>query len=519
MVGKQFASLPGMTTVADRWGRGLFFAAIVSALAVCIPAVQGQPLAMDEHGSHFVSAAPTVAELWTRTSEDTAVPALSHLLERAALAINNHSENTFRMPSLLAFLTAVLVSFWLGKEVGGPACGGLTAFLIAWHPEVIDEVRFARCYGLILCLSALSSWLMFRVLKEPSLRRLAVWALSAAGLIWTHYLAVLLIAMQSGILLISIWTTPRSRRRRMSLAIAFAIIGVGLSGVPLMPAVLRLSEWGQAMDYRRSSAGVFEAVGARWFVPALLLIVAAGVVRLVAAWKGATSTKLNLSIWPLLISLLLWLPPLAVLAYMAVAQNPMLAVPRYRVMLAPPAALAISLALVRAVSMPISTGAAAILLTGTLWLTGVNPGKAGRLSIGSDEEWKKAGIAARAWLAEPGTMVFAQTGLGEAALVPLFPDDDRFLKYVASRLGSFYTRSEKALPIPLMWDGAGPLHRNYAKRLSVQAVHDVQIVGAADTDLNRDSIKQFAQFVESCGFKINLIERRPGIEIRHFQRE
>src|SRR5262245_12324758 len=129
-----------MVFSSERWGLTLFAIAILSSLGLCLPGMRGQPLTLDEHVSYFSAGAPSLGELWARTVEDTVLPPLTHLIERAALGLGGKSETVFRAPSLMAYVVAILIAFGLGRCAGGPICGGLTSLIVAWHPGVLENV-------------------------------------------------------------------------------------------------------------------------------------------------------------------------------------------------------------------------------------------------------------------------------------------------------------------------------------------------------------------------------------------
>ena len=67
--------------------------------------------------------------------------------------------------SNVAVMTGMV--WWIGRFLGGPVAGGLAAVIVAWHPGLLDEVRFGRCYGLVLLLSSLSSGFVLRWRQQP----------------------------------------------------------------------------------------------------------------------------------------------------------------------------------------------------------------------------------------------------------------------------------------------------------------------------------------------------------------
>jgi hypothetical protein len=504
---------------ADRWGATLLVAAVLSAVFLCVPALRGQALALDEHVSYYCSGAPSVGELWTRCSEAAVLPPVSHLFERAALAIGGRSESAFRLPSLIAYLLAVPAVWWVGRFLGGPAAGGVAALIVAWHPGMLDEVRFARCYGLVLLLSALSTGCALGWRQEPERRGwLGGWGLASAGLCWTHYLAAPLVAAQAAMMIVKVVQLPRSRRQGSGAMALLVIVAVAMSCAPLAPALLRLQEWSEAIEFQRIPVSVLDAFGAKWTLPAIVVVVismawsrfqnraATGEAGRVEGTRGSMA-------WVFF----LWLIPLAVVGGMALEGSPMLASPRYRVMVVGPSALAVGLAVSRAFLPTIAVAIAAGVLAICTHLQGFSPTVAGRLANPIEEEWKRVGLELRGEVNDPAVLVFTQTGLAEGVLLPGMPESERFRKYVACRLGGFYTGSERALPIPILWNGSGRLADVYRTLLKTGDIREVWIVAANDTDLNAASAPVFARFLESAGFQQAGAESRPGITVLRFK--
>jgi len=509
-----------MGNSANRWGIALLITAMISAAGLCVPALKGQALALDEHVSYFCSGAPGVWELWKRCDEVAVLPPLSHLIERGTLAVGGHSESVFRLPSLLAYVLAVPAAWWAARPWGGPLAAGLAALIVAWHPGTLDEVRFARCYGLVLLLASLSTGCVLRWTVDR--RWLAAWGVTAAALCWTHYLAVPLVAAQAVLILVCLWR-PLPGQNAAGISTMLAITAVGLSCAPLGPALLRLSEWSGEIDFQRTPTTLTAAFGANWTLPALGAVAMAGVWRRtrrnpVHPPAGADLRRRASIGWALFLwALFLWVGPLAVIGTMAWMGSPMLASPRYRVMVTGPSAIVLGLMLSRAFVPPVATAFAVGLLVFSTMLMGTSPTVAGRLENAVEAEWKRAGLEMRPRLHDSKVLVFTQSGLSEGLILSVMGSSDRFRKYAACRLGAFYTGSERALPIPLLWDGTGWLRDDYRKRLDAEDIRQAWIVGANDTDLNAESVVVFARFLELSGFQKTAEETRPGISVLRFE--
>jgi hypothetical protein len=310
-----------------------------------------------------------------------------------------------------------------------------------------------------------------------------------------------------------------SRQRSIGLSVLAAIVVAAVLCIPLLSAIARLREWSGLIEYQRVPPTISEAFGAKWTLPALTAVFAS------LAWRrsrrrratvddGTLMDERSAIWWPVF----LWLIPLAVVATMAISGNPMLSSPRYRVMVVCPSALAMGLALGRAFPPAVAVLMTAAVLAVSTFVHGMSPAVAGRLVNEIEEEWKRVALELRSEFDDPRVLVFTQTGLAEGILLPAMSRDERFRKYVACRLGGFYTGSDRAVPIPLLWDGVGRLRDDYRALLNASSVRRVWIVGANDTDLNAESLTVFAGFIESSGFRPEAQEVRPGISLLRFQR-
>ncbi|MFN8710123.1 MAG: ArnT family glycosyltransferase, partial [Planctomyces sp.] len=185
----------------DSIGRLLLVLACLSSIGLMFPMWSAGPLVLDEHGSYWMIDSDLPGTTLSRSLSYTAIPPLSGWLQELFLLALGKSELVFRLPSALCHLIAVPVIYFAGTTLRGRLPGGIAALLLAWHPEALDEVRIARCYGLVLLMASLVVWATLRWLKHgPQVRWVVAWTLSAAGLMWTHYTSALLVILAAGCL-------------------------------------------------------------------------------------------------------------------------------------------------------------------------------------------------------------------------------------------------------------------------------------------------------------------------------
>ena len=134
-----------------------------------------------------------------------------------------------RSLSALAGTALVPVVYAAARELGSARAGLVAAALVAVNPFLFWYSQEARPYALLTLLGALSFWAFAAALREPSRRRLALWALASALAVWTHYFAVFLVATEA------LWLLWASAER---VRVALAAAAVALTGVAVLPLAL-----------------------------------------------------------------------------------------------------------------------------------------------------------------------------------------------------------------------------------------------------------------------------------------
>jgi hypothetical protein len=137
-------------------------------------------------------------------------------------------EVALRLPSALAGIATVPVAWAIGRELGGSRAANLCALLVAVNPLFVWYSQEARVYGLFVLTAALAMLCFARALREPTTGRMALFALTGALAMLTHYFAVFLLIPMVLLLL-----RDRESRRAAAPAIA-ALVIVGLALLPLI---------------------------------------------------------------------------------------------------------------------------------------------------------------------------------------------------------------------------------------------------------------------------------------------
>lgn len=477
-------------------GRLLLGLATCSWLLLMVPLFQAGPLVLDEHGSYWILDSDLPGSMLRRSLDHAAIPPLSSWIQSGCLALLGKSEWAFRLPSALCGLAGIWICYLAGKGLGDARTGGIAALLLAWHPEAMDEVRIARCYGLVLLLGAAVFRASDRWLKKPESWICALaWSLCSAALLWTHYTSALLV-MISGLAVAGSCIRNGDLNARTLTRLAMAAVFTVALCVPLFPAVQRLREWGPLLNYSGSGAGLGDMFGPWWWA-ALPIGTAAssltGGIRSRREWR--------LGAWGLAVAC--GLVPLLLLAWLSSGEMSSLANPRYRVAYAP-AGACLAAMLLTASRRPVGAYVGmAVLLIVPWWWSPLTPWQTGRLGAQADREWRELNQVL-AEQAEPGEPIVVQSGLTEGFLVPILAEDPAFLEYVACRVSRFYVESpHPRLALPFLWDPRTGIDEFYRERLAEwrSVPGTFWVACATDTDLNRNSLNGIQDLADQAGYE------------------
>jgi mannosyltransferase len=160
-------------------------------------------------------------------------PPLWYVLTWADARVLGTGEVALRLPSALAGIATVPVAWAIGRELEGARGRGAAAVcaaLVAVNPLFVWYSQEARAYALFVLAAALAMLCFLRVLRDPTPRRVAAFALTGALALLTHYFAVfLLIGM-------ALWLLYEQRTRRAALPAVALLALVGLALLALISA-------------------------------------------------------------------------------------------------------------------------------------------------------------------------------------------------------------------------------------------------------------------------------------------
>lgn len=487
-----------------------------------LPICFAGPLALDEHGSYWIMDSDLPGSLLHRSLGYAAIPPLSSWIQAGSVFLFGKSEFVFRLPSAVCFLGTIAVVWQLGKQLHSAECGALCALLMAWHPEAMDEVRIARCYGLVLLLSSVLLLITLRWQRSlMSFRWAPAWSLSAVMLLWTHYTSALLIISCAGVL-IAACLARRRKARPAALRLLVGFVPVLIGSYPLFESVQRLSEWGPYLNFSPDSPSLSSKVGAFWWagiptgIAVCLLLNWFPEVTAAAPQKISPDHKSRR--WDLLLLLACSVLPIVVLTVLASGPMSSLANPRYRTAYAPATVCLFALITTLISPFRISTIAAAAALCIAWILTPLLPWQTGRLGAPADDDWYllNSHLAVNATAGDP---ILVQGGLAEAHLVPLYVNDPVFMEYVACRVSRFYVeKKHRRYALPSVWRGNLNVTRHFQGLLNdwKNTSQEFWLACATDTDLNRESHLGLQQLAVETGFDIVELHVWPNAVLQRF---
>ena len=479
-------------------GRILLALAMASGFALMIPSLTAGPLVLDEYGTYWIAGDGPLT-LWQRSLDYENIPPLSPWLHRVFMDVLGESEWSFRFPSAIWYLLAIVFSYLLGREFRGPLPGGLCAIVTAWHPTALGEIGPARCYSLTLLLSAICFWAAVKWMKRPDdYRWTALWAIQSLALVWTHYLNF---AVVLATLLVLGWRMY-FRSVRGCVYLCVACLFLALSYCPLVAPCVRMANWGEYFGFQ-TEARILETVSAMWWIGLPVGWLAGKAAEHFRQSRTETEAR-KASRFGFIILLLWGLAPTVGAVIVCHGEYASLANARYRLGFD----VAASCLLVTCLTNRLGTRASIVAVVAALvasWSVADRlPWQSKRLNDRQSFQWKELALHVQ----QHGTVgepVFVQSGLGESFLIPALYEDQVILDYAACRLGRFYLKAEHPrFGLPFHW----PLNRKLAvhyKNLLVRTpgeFHEsVWGASATDTDLNQTSYLEFHSLLISMGYE------------------
>lgn len=193
-------------------------------------------------------------------------PPLHHILLWPVVRIFGTGEFAVRLPSIAFGVGLVGMLYVAGRDLYDRATGRLAALLGAVAPLLVWYSQEARMYSLFMFLAVVAVWAQVMALRHGRMRFWVLYGVVFAALMWTHYFALLPLAVQQ--VAFGIEAVRRFRRRTESdsrfgelvtgWAMALGIAAAALA--PLVPIVLdQLAAYGERATQVPSQVGTAAA--------------------------------------------------------------------------------------------------------------------------------------------------------------------------------------------------------------------------------------------------------------------
>jgi hypothetical protein len=229
-------SQPAAPPVGNRLDSGLIAVGLLTgvALALRLRGV-GEGLYHDElftyaetHGRDFGGMLDAVANGSAPGAPVENTPPLHFTLAWLSSKLGDPTE-TIRLPSIVLGAASVPLVYALGRRTVGTPAALFGAVFMALSPFAIFYGIEARAYGPLMFFAALSALVLLKAVEERRRVWWAAYAAAVAGVLYTHYLGVIVIATEAA------WMLWVEREQWRSLALAY--LGAAVLYVPWLPHV------------------------------------------------------------------------------------------------------------------------------------------------------------------------------------------------------------------------------------------------------------------------------------------
>jgi uncharacterized membrane protein len=204
--------------------------------------IGGESIWYDE--AHTVrDARQPLGKIITKVPKRDFHPPLYFLMMHGWVRLAGDSEAAVRLPSAAFGVAALLVLFFVGRELRDESLGLAAVYLSSFSYFFIRYSQEARTYTLLLLLSLASYYFFIRLIRRgETLKALAAYLACTILLLYTHYHAVFLILAQASTVALLL---PRLKKRALGYIAAIALAAAAFSPwIPTIRDQLRLvSTW------------------------------------------------------------------------------------------------------------------------------------------------------------------------------------------------------------------------------------------------------------------------------------
>jgi uncharacterized membrane protein len=232
-------------------------------------------------------------------------PPLHYLILWVTVRLFGDGELAVRAPSILASAALIPVLFVTGRELFDRRTGLVAAGFATFAPLIVWYGQEARMYALFMLLGAVALWAQVKVLRDGRNRFWVAYAGVTIALLYTHYFALIPIAIQQVVFAVAAW-----KRAHAGLPVRNLVIGIWITWLALLVAAAPLASFAAEQFSHSQAAGMgfggAPSAAAPLSIPGSSASLYAILSNFVWAIWGyhANSTMLRIAaLWPLLMLL------------------------------------------------------------------------------------------------------------------------------------------------------------------------------------------------------------------------
>jgi mannosyltransferase len=228
---RESASLRAFASLSGPGGLVLTVLVLAAAAVAVVAGLSSGPLWLDEAQSVAIARLP-LTELPQALREDGAPP-LYYVLLHAWIAVAGDSALAVRLPSVVLAGLALVLTRRLGRRIGGPAAGRAALIVLASMPWWARYATETRMYMLVVVLVLAGAFALSALRARPSPAAFAATSACTAALLLTHYWSLFLLTVIGAAHLRGLVAGSRADRR----VVAAMAVGA-LAFLPWMPSLV-----------------------------------------------------------------------------------------------------------------------------------------------------------------------------------------------------------------------------------------------------------------------------------------
>ena len=303
--------------------------ALLASLSIWFLAIRA-PLWLDETLSYW-QVSGGFGKVWTRSALMPSSIGYLYTLWFAK-SILGTSEIALKIPSTIALLAAVYFLFRATRELFGREVAFLTCIFFSLEGNVVFASTDARPYAFAMLATAIAMFTFIRWMKGHQVRQAIWFGISAAGVVYFHYLFASLLPVFAIYYLVARWRSIRADARQLAAMLAAFLV----FSLPLIYRVASLYQTRQShivQEMRHPGLVVLDTL-----VPKQILIGFAIIVFLAALVRKITLPSRE-EVPAILFGPLLALVPAGTLITISTVTSAHLLIPRYLSVAAPGSAM------------------------------------------------------------------------------------------------------------------------------------------------------------------------------------